>query len=87
MTWRPSYSSSVSRAARRMDAEEFRTAMEELDHPYSQELMTPWEQDFYESMLEHLALDDYRFSERQVREIFKIREKYDLDIQHGEAIR
>lgn len=84
MRW-DSYSPAVQRAARKMDAAEFRAAMEALDYPHGADLLTPWEDKFYESMLEHLALPDYRFSSRQMREIFKMREKYDLDIRHKEA--
>lgn len=81
------YSTAVMQAARKMDLDEFRAAMGALDYPYGAQLLTPWEDKFYESMLEHLALLDYLFSSRQMREIFKMREKYDLDIQHREATR
>ena len=67
--------------------QEMMQAMDELDHPYNQELMTTWEQDFFESMLEHLADPGYRFTQKQVDQIERIRTKYDLDIKHGEAIR
>lgn len=69
-----------------MDPEEFKIAMEELEVIYEAELMTTWEQGFYEDMLENFAAGDYRFSHKQIREIFKMREKYDLDISHRRAI-
>jgi len=70
-----------------MRMDEFRTAIEELEGPYSRELLTTWEQGFFEDILERLAEVDYRFSKKQVERIEAMREKYDLDIQHQEAIR
>lgn len=86
MNWKAG-SLKANQAARRMNLEEFRRAMDDLELPYERELMNTWEQGFYEDILENLADLEYRFSFRQLREVFKMREKYDLDIQHGEAMR
>lgn len=78
MNWKAG-SLAVNRAARRMNIEELRQAMDDLNLPYERELMTTWEQSFYEDMLENVADGQYRFSFRQLREVFKMREKYDLE--------
>ena len=67
--------------------QEMMQSMDELDHPYNHELMTTWEQEFFESMLENLGDPTYRFTQKQVDQIERIRTKYELDIKHGEAIR
>jgi hypothetical protein len=67
------------------ELENFRPAMEELEVIYEAELMTVWEQGFYEDILEHLAEVDYGFSEKQIDAVLAMREKYDLDILHRRA--
>ena len=69
-----------------MDLENFRPAMEELEVIYEAELMTTWEQGFYEDILERLAEPDYGFSEKQIDAVMAMRKKYDLDILHRRAI-
>lgn len=70
-----------------MNIEDLQTTMEELEGPYSKELFTTWEQGFFEDIQERLADVEYRFSEKQLDRIEAMREKYDLDIRHGEATR
>ena len=70
-----------------MRMEEFREAMDDLEGPHSQELLTTWEQGFFEDMQEALAEVGYRFTDPQIDKVLAMREKYDLDIRHGEAIR
>lgn len=70
-----------------MRVEELRVVMDELALPYDRELMTTWEQTFYEDLLEKMADVDYRFSYKQLARVEAMREKYDLDIKHGEAMR
>ncbi len=67
--------------------QEFNAAMDDLVLPYERELMTVWEQGFYEDMLEAQAAEGYRFTDPQIDQVLKMREKYDLDIKHGEALR
>lgn len=70
-----------------MRMEEFREAMDDLEAIYSAEGLTTWEQGFFEDMQEALAEVDYRFTDPQIDKVLAMREKYDLDIRHGEAIR
>jgi len=70
-----------------MNMEDFRTSIDELEPIYSAEMMTTWEQGFFEDILERLAEVDYGFSEKQIERIEAMREKYDLDIRHGKAVR
>ena len=86
MNWKAG-SLATNRAARRMNIEELRQAMDDLVLPYERELMNTWEQSFYEDMLEALAEVGYRFTDPQIDQVLKLREKYDLDIKHGEAMR
>ena len=70
-----------------MRMEDFREAMDELETIYAAEMLTVWEQGFFEDMQEALAEVGYRFTDPQIDLVLKMREKYDLDIRHGEAIR
>jgi len=70
-----------------MKMEDSREAMDELETIYAAEMLTVWEQGFFEDMQEALAEVGYRFTDPQIDKVLAMREKYDLDIRHRGAIR